>query len=140
MKKKPALIIAITLVIGFFLGFLTSGIIRNQQLKRFRSFSSAEGFKYRTLRMVEPTEEQMKDLLPVLDKFAKKSQDVRKEYAKEFRNLLKEYHSELKPLLMDEQIKKMESFSKRRPSYKGRRDSRSRPGRHQERDHFRDRR
>lgn len=140
MKNKPVLIIAITLVIGFFLGFLTSGIIRNQQLKCFRSFSSAEGFKYRTLRMVEPTEEQMKDILPVLDKFAKKSQDVRKEYTKEFRNLLKEYHSELKPLLTDEQIKKMESFSKRRPSYKGRRDSRSRPGRNQERDHFRDRR
>lgn len=140
MKNKPVLIIAITLVIGFFLGFLTNGIIRNQQLKRFRSFSSAEGFKYRTLKMVEPTEEQMKDLLPVLDKFAKKNQDVRKEYAKEFRNLLKEYHSELKPLLTDEQIKKMESFSKRRPSYKGRRDSRSRPGRHQERDYFRDRR
>lgn len=120
MKNKPVLIIAITLVIGFFLGFLTSGIIRNQQLKRFRSFSSAEGFKYRTLRMVEPTEEQMKDLLPVLDKFAKKNQDVRKEYAKEFRNLLKEYHSELKPLLTDEQIQKMESFSQRKPPYKGR--------------------
>jgi len=140
MKNKPVLIIAITLVIGFFLGFLTSGIIRNQQLKRFRSFSSAEGFKYRTLRMVEPTEEQMKNLLPVLEKFAKKSQDVRKEYAKEFRNLLKEYRSELKPLLTDEQIKKMESFSKRRPSYKERSDFRSLPGRHQERDHFRDRR
>ena len=63
----------------------------------------------------------MKDLLPVIEKFAKKNQDVRKRYAKEFRNLLKEYHSELKPLLTDEQIKKMESFSQRKPPYKGRR-------------------
>ena len=139
MKNKPVLIIAITLVIGFFLGFLTSGIIRNQQLKRFRSFSSAEGFKYRTLRMVEPTEEQMKDLLPVLDKFAKKSQDVRKEYAKEFRNLLKEYHSELKPLLTDEQIQKMESFSQRKPPYKGRRNFQHRRETRRERDTIRNR-
>jgi len=81
----------------------------------------------------------MKDLLPVLDKFAKKSQDVRKEYTKEFRNLLKEYHSELKPLLTDEQIQKMESFSQRKPSYKGRRNFQHRPETRREKDTLRKR-
>jgi hypothetical protein len=76
-------------------------------------------------------------LLPVIEKFAKKNLEVRKRYAKEFRNLLEEYDSELKPLLTDEQIKKMEFFSRRRPPHEGSREFRPKPEKHRERNGLR---
>jgi uncharacterized membrane protein (DUF106 family) len=120
MKVKPVIIISITLIIGFAIGFLASSMISHQRMKRFRSFNSVESFKRRTIHLIEPTEEQNKEILPLIDEYAKKMNQIRKDFGKEFFTLMKEFHNEIIPFLTEEQIERLELLQ-RPPS----RDSRS---------------
>ena len=112
MKFKPVIIVLVTLVIGFAIGFLTSSIITNQKMKRFRSFNSVETFKRITLGFIEPTEEQRKEILPLIDEYGKKMNEVREEFGKEFFNLMNEFHTSLKPHLTPEQIERLENIQR----------------------------
>lgn len=108
MKAKPLLIISVTLIIGFAIGFLTSSMISHQRMKRIRSFNSAESFKRRTIHLIEPTEEQKKEILPLIDEYGKKMNQIRKDFGKEFFSLMKDFHNDIKPFLTDEQIERLE--------------------------------
>jgi hypothetical protein len=121
MKIKPVIIIASTLIIGFAIGFLTSSMITHQKMKRFRSFNSVESFKRRTIHLIEPDEQQMKELVPILDKYAKDIIQIRKSFGKEFFSLMKDFHNEIKPLLTEEQVERLENLQRPPP-----RDPRSR--------------
>lgn len=126
MKFKPVIVISTTLVIGFAIGFLTSSVITNQRMKRFRSFNSVESFKQRTIHLIEPTDEQMKQILPLIDEYAKRMNRTRVDFGKEFFNLMKDFHGKIKPFLTEEQIEKLE-WMQRPPSiprgHRGRNDS-----------------
>ena len=119
MKVKPIIIISSTLIIGFAIGFLTSSMISHQRMKEFRSFNSVESFKRRTIHLIEPTETQMKEILPVIDKYAKEMNQIRKDFGKEFFTIMKNFHSDIKPFLTEEQIEKLE-FIQRPPPRDGR--------------------
>jgi hypothetical protein len=121
MKVKPIIIISSTLIIGFAIGFLASSMISHQRMKKFRSFNSVEAFKRRTIHLIEPNEKQMKEILPIIDKYAKEMDQIRKEFGKEFFNIMKDFYNDIKPFLTKEQIEKLE-FIQRPPS----RDSRHR--------------
>ena len=112
MKFKPVIIVLVTLIIGFSIGFLTSSIITHQKMKRFTSFNSVETFKRITIGLIEPTEEQRKEILPLIDEYGKKMDQIRKEFGKEFFNLMKEFHNALKPYLTPEQIEKLENIQR----------------------------
>lgn len=112
MKSKPVLIVLVTLIIGFAIGFLTSSIITQQQMKRFRSFNSVDAFRRITIGFVEPTEEQKKEILPLINEYGKKMDQVRKDFGKEYFNLMKEFHDAVKPYLTPEQIEKLESLQR----------------------------
>ncbi len=121
MKGKAILVISSTLVIGFAIGFLTSSMITHQRMKKFRSFNSMESFKHRIIHIIQPTEEQLKEIIPLIDEYAEKMDRIRRDFGKEFFTLINEFHSELKPLLTEEQIESLESLLRPPP-----RDSRHR--------------
>lgn len=133
MKVKPVIIISTTLIIGFAIGFLTSSMISNQRMKRFRSFNSVESFKRRTIHLIEPTEEQIKEIIPLIDEYAKKMNQIRKDLGREFFNLMKDFHNEIKPFLTEGQIERLESLQRPPPrGSRSRNDSTERDRRHDE--------
>lgn len=115
MKVKAVIVISATLVLGFAIGFLTSSMITHQRMKKFRSYNSIESFKQRTIHILQPTEDQLKEIVPLIDEYAKKLDQTRKDFGKEFFALISDFHKELKPLLTEEQIDKLESLMRPPP-------------------------
>ena len=129
MKVKAVIVIAATLILGFAIGFLTSSMITHQRMKKFRSYNSIESFKQRTIHILQPTEEQLKEILPLIDEYAKKLDQTRKDFGKEFFTLITDFHKDLKPLLTAEQIERLQSLMRpppRNSRHKGDRGERSR--------------
>ena len=110
-KLKNILALAGTLIIGFVLGMLTSGLIRHAQIKKFRSFASREGFGNWTIHVVNPTPEQRQKLMPVIKKYASENMELREKYRKEFMLLMKDYKKDLYPLLTPKQIQRLETMT-----------------------------
>lgn len=111
MKARSIIIIVGTLIIGIFLGLLTSSLIRHKRIKEFKTYSTPERFIHRFDEILEPTEEQKKNIYPVIEKFARQNKELRADYREEFRALMKDYHNELEPLLTKEQIEKLNEHS-----------------------------
>ncbi len=117
-KLKIVLVLTGTLLLGFFLGLLTSAQIRNAHIKKYRTFASRDGFAAWTIHVIDPTPEQKEKILPVVEKYAEKNLDLRRKYREEFIRLMKDYRNELYPLLTPEQINKLENMT--RPHRPGR--------------------
>lgn len=114
MKLKPILFIFITLLIGFFIGFLTSAQLRHKRMKPVRVYSSERRFRDDAYRFLEPDEAQMEKLDPVIRKYGKASSDLQREFRKNFENLMENYTREIKPLLTQEQLDRINSMEQRR--------------------------
>jgi len=107
MRLRSLLLILGVFVIAFLLGILTSAQIRNKKIRDFKAYSTPEAFRVRFEKLLDPTPEQMKKIIPILDKYGKKNHDLRKEYQKQFIELMKQYRQELEPNLTREQIEKL---------------------------------
>ncbi len=114
MKSKSLIALILTLVIGIVIGMLSSTFLHERKMKEFRSYSSFEGFKYHFLKILEPTEEQKKKIIPIIDDFSRKNQEIKSEYRKDFGVLMKEFKDELDPLLTKEQKERLENLRKKR--------------------------
>ena len=114
MKLKPLLFIFITLLIGFFIGFLTSAQLRHKRMKPVRIYSSERRFRDDAYRFFQPDEEQMEKLDPIIKKYGKASSELQREYRKNFENIMENYFQEVKPLLTREQLDRINSMEQRR--------------------------
>lgn len=112
-KVKSGIILFITLLIGFVIGFLTSSRVKENRIKELRSFGSPEGFRFMMENMLELDSEQKAAIRPVFDKYAKKNFELMKDFRGEFKELMVEFHSELTPHLTPQQIEKLKKFGKR---------------------------
>ena len=108
MKTRSLLLLISILIIGFILGFLSSSIIRERKAREYRSYSSYESFRNHILGKIQPSEEQKINLLPIIEEYSKKNQELKVNYRKDFRSLMKEFREELKPFLTEEQLEAME--------------------------------
>ncbi len=120
MKTKSILILLATLIIGFFLGWLSSSIVMHRKVKEIRAYSSYDGIRRTVISKINPTAEQRKKIEPVVEKYSRENLDLRKKYMKEFLEVRDEFHKELFPLLTDEQIQNIERSRHRSPSTRGR--------------------
>ena len=121
MKTRSLLLLILILIIGFILGFLSSSVIRENKAREYRSYSSYESFRNHSLEKLQPSEEQKLKILPIIEEYSKKNQELKVNYRKDFRSLMKEFREELKPFLTEEQLNAMESRrSEKSSSSKGR--------------------
>jgi hypothetical protein len=134
MKLKSLLIIIVTLILGILLGVLGSGYFRSKKMKQVRSYTSVEAFTSRFLKVLEPTEDQKQQIVPIIKKFSKENDKLRKKYRDDFRKLMKDFRDELYPLLTEEQIKRLEEYKPKRRSDDDKRGSRG-DGRPDDHDH-----
>lgn len=113
LKRKPLLIILATLIIGFFTGFITHGLITRAKIQNFVRIGTHEGFIGRYLQIIEPDEQQLQHIEPILEDYAERF----RQHLSSSRQIMKELHfkmvEEMKPFLQDEQIRRLQESIKR---------------------------
>lgn len=112
MKTRAILVIVISLVTGFAVGFITSSQITKMRTRDIHSMSSIDAFKARTFSVIEPTPQQKEKIMPIVEEYAVKSDTLRKKAYREFHSLMDEFHTKLQPYLTDEQMERLHNFPK----------------------------
>lgn len=111
MKTRALLTILLSLITGFFIGFLVSSQITRLRTRDVRSMSSAESFKIRTYNIIKPSPDQMKEVDPVIELYSDKFDSLRSEVHEGFQELIEEYHQSLRPFLTEDQIVSLDDFA-----------------------------
>lgn len=112
MKTKAIFTIVLSVILGFVIGFYTSSQITRHRTRDVQSLSSKEKFRMRTFNIIEPTEEQKEEILPIVDEYATHFDSLKKHTYKEFNRFFEKYHSNLEPYLNEEQIEQLRNFPK----------------------------
>lgn len=112
MKKRALLTIIIALLTGFLVGYITANQVRHIKTRDVRTMSSVHTFKDRTIELINPTDEQIKLVSPIIDNYAMKFDSLKKQTYGEYQEFLEEFHNEIFPYLQEEQIVKMQDFAK----------------------------
>lgn len=105
-KKRPTLILLITLVIGFVLGFLVSGQITKHQMNEIMRWGTEDGFKESVLDVIEPTKDQESTVNIIVDKYADSNGELHNKWKREHGELMRALTLELTPVLTPEQMEK----------------------------------
>ncbi len=127
MKTRPVILVIVTLVIGFFLGMLTSAQIRSHRLKPVRVFYSEEKFREGMYQAIQPTDEQKVIIDQILDKYSVLNSEATSAFRKEFEARMEKFRTELDSNLTAEQITRLKELdAQRKEMFKSRRNSHGR--------------
>ncbi len=113
MKTRTLLILVFTLLIGVVIGFLSAVYIREHRIKDYEAYSNFQTFRDNSIRMLQPGREQMEQISPVVEKYARMNYELKIRYRNEFIELMKQYRSEIDPYLTDEQLRILENPGRR---------------------------
>jgi hypothetical protein len=113
MKTKPVLIIVATLIIGFVIGFITNGQITKTKIDKFVKSGTHEGFKGKYYRVLQPDEDQMKSIDPILDKYGSLIHENVTTMQQSMKELHQKMVTEIEPYLTEEQKVRLEESIKR---------------------------
>ena len=107
MKTKAILLVALTLVIGIFIGMLTSAHLRHQRMKSVRMYSSEQRFREGIYSSIKPDEEQKEKIDVILKKYSDLNRSVVSNFRKELESLMDQMRAEIEPLLSEEQLEQL---------------------------------
>lgn len=113
MSKRPILLIAITLIIGFAIGFLVNGQITRQKFKKFMNQEYNMAFKHRMMEIIRPDESQVKKIEPILDEYAEKVHENLRESKENLESLHNELMEEIEPFLNERQKERLKEAQSR---------------------------
>jgi len=102
-KIKPILILLGTLIIGFVIGGLFTVTIIRYKLMRF---ATEDGFKEATYSFFDPNDNQRNEMKPIVEKYSKKHNELRRTFFIEFFNMADSMVIELNSILTDDQKEK----------------------------------
>lgn len=111
MKTRASIVILISLLIGAAIGFISANQIHHYKTKDVRSMRSKESFKDRTFNRINPTEEQIEILTPIVEEYGLRFDSLRKCTYKQYMDFLEEFHENLAPYLTEEQINAEKEFA-----------------------------
>jgi len=114
MKTRALISILIAILTGFALGYLVAVQIGHWKFKDVKSMSSTEAFRMRAFSIIEPSPDQEKQIIPIIDKYSIIGDSLKKECHKTFEKFFEEYNAELEPFLSEEQIERLYKFPKHR--------------------------
>jgi hypothetical protein len=113
MKNRPILIVAITLIIGFVIGFLVNGQITRQRFKSFMNQEYNHAFKHRMMEIIRPDQSQVKEIEPILDEYAEKVQERLRKSKEDMKSLHEEMMEEIEPYLNEHQMLRLKEAQAR---------------------------
>jgi len=114
MKTRPVVLVVITLIIGFFLGMLTSAELRSHRLKPVRVFFSEEKFREGMYQAIQPSEDQKVKIDAILDKYSKLNSDATTAFRKEFETRMEKFRNEIDSNLAPDQIARLKELDAQR--------------------------
>lgn len=114
MKTRPVILVIVTLIIGFFLGMLTSAQIRNHRLKPVRVFFSEEKFREGMYQAIQPAEGQKAKLDEILDKYSEMNSEATSAFREEFDARMEKFRNELDSNLTPGQIIRLKELDEQR--------------------------
>ena len=113
LEIKNSLIIVSTLLLGIIIGFLVSGRLTKVRMEKMKSSFIEDGFSRQLMRTLKPSEEQLKAMRPIMDKFAKIRREKFKDHRAEQSKIFDDFEDELKPILSDDQIERLEEMKEK---------------------------
>ena len=120
MKKRYQIIIlvSVTLIIGFAIGFLVHGRMVSQRINTMKNYYNETGFGREIMRIIQPTEEQRAQIVPIFREYAQKNRDLIETYHEDQGELFKELKEEVDKYLTEEQIKRLDDHrNSRKPRF-----------------------
>lgn len=112
-KTKSILAIIGTLLIGFVLGFLVSGRLTHQRIKKMVENRGGKGFQNELLHAIEPTTEQEAIIKPILASFAERMDSMHTRHEAELKENFSLLEISLQPYLQAEQIIRLQKRMQR---------------------------
>jgi len=114
MKTRPVILVIVTLIIGFFLGMLTSAQLRSHRLKPVRVFFSEEKFREGMYQAIQPTDAQKVKIEAILDKYSQLNSEATAAFRKEFETRMEKFRGEIDSNLTPDQIARLKELDAQR--------------------------
>jgi len=134
LRLKNTLIIIATLFLGIVIGFLINGRLSQIRIDNMRQNYAQKGMDYRFMRVLNPTDKQMKVLRPIFDKYNNIRMENLENHWKTQREIFDNFEEELKPHLTMEQINRLnrikQNFGNQPPGFENRKRGKGRTQRH----------
>jgi Spy/CpxP family protein refolding chaperone len=112
-KTKTSFILLGTLVIGFIIGAIFSGIIRQQKIHQISEMHEHERFIKGMEKIIQPSEEQKEKIDKILKKRSQKITEIRKKYQEEIATIFDSLHQDMAEVLTDQQKERLENQMQR---------------------------
>ena len=116
MKKTIQIIILITLtfIIGFVVGFLINGRMVSHRIDKMRSYYNETGFGREIMHIIKPSEQQREDIIPILKEYAEENRELIGEYRQDQMETFNDLIYELDDILTQEQLSRLQDHWKRK--------------------------
>ena len=112
-KLKTILVVLGLIFIGFVSGFYVHRQVSMHFIKDVIEMRSPKGFQDHFFSRIDATEEQKEQLLPIVETYSAKISQQHRELRRLRHELIDSMHAEVRPLLTEEQIQRMDEFSRR---------------------------
>lgn len=113
MKTKYIILLIGALIVGIIIGSLATGRVTRNKIERIKSFNTKEGFREHFFKIIEATEEQQKQLTPILDSFGERQKEMMKKHWEMQKLMFDEMDSLINPLLSPEQQQLRKEFKQK---------------------------
>ncbi len=110
---KVALAMGGLVLIGFVAGFFTNRTLTQQKIERIAEWRYERGFERKLLHIVDATPEQVEEIGPIIEKYAKSNAEAHRTLRQQQRTSIELMLAEIKPYLTSEQLDRLERFGKR---------------------------
>ena len=104
-KGKTAIMLITILLIGMFIGFLSSIILFKVLFHKARTIGFSKSFMILIDKVIEPTDSQKDDVDLILNKYMDKFVKLNSKYKKNALIIMKEMEDDLRPILTIKQMK-----------------------------------
>lgn len=98
---------------GFVAGFFTHRYLAVQEINRVAQMRFAPGFEERLYKIIDADPELQKQLHPIVQGYAGRIAEDHVASRAKRKALVDSLHEEIKPLLSEEQLQKLDDFSRR---------------------------
>lgn len=106
-KLKSFFLLLITLLVGILLGFLLKTRIIDDRFEQMRGMKKPDGMLNMMIDIIEPSEEQLKELKPILEKHQSKFDTVMVESFDKMKVLIDSLNNDLSKVITKEQMQRL---------------------------------
>jgi len=114
MKTKLVLLLILTIIIGFVIGWLTSAQVRLHKLQPVRMYLSDDRFREGFYKVIQPDEKQKAEIEEILDRYAKHNSEFQQDIRKNIDSSMKAFRKELDSKLTKEQLARLKEMDEKR--------------------------